>query len=101
MNSRKAVPACLLAVLLVTTGAAALDQELTGVPQANRKTVGVSLPTVLSPELAAVAVAQGSTPVENPSTAVRYYAYLNDQPNMLPALGSNVEASKTEPDKNT
>ncbi len=45
--------------------------------------------------------AQGSMPVENPTPTVKYYGYLNDHPNMLPALGSNVEASKTEPDKNT
>jgi len=40
-------------------------------------------------------------PVENPTGPVKYYGYLNDQPNLLPAFGSNVEASKTEPDKNT
>jgi hypothetical protein len=74
---------------------------LAGVPGANPKAAGVSLPTILSPGLAQVVSAQGSTPVESPTALVKYYAYLNDQPNLMPALGSNVEASKTEPDKNT
>ena len=39
--------------------------------------------------------------MENPSDFVKYYGYLDDRPNLLPALGSNAEASKTEPDKNT
>jgi len=38
--------------------------------------------------------------VENPTDAVKYYGYLNNQPNLVPALGSNIEATKTEPDKN-
>lgn len=74
---------------------------LAGVPSANPKAAGVTLPTILSPGLAQVVSAQGSTPVENPTAIVRYYGYLNDQPNLLPGPGSNVEATKTEPDKNT
>jgi hypothetical protein len=48
-----------------------------------------------------VARAQGSMPVENPVGLFGFYGYLTDQPGMLPALASNIEASKTEPDKNT
>src|SRR5215468_7625764 len=76
-------------------------ERLTHVPAANPRVVGVTAPTILSPELAQIVAAQGSMPVENPLDAVKYYGYLNDQPNLLPAPGSNVEASKTEPDKNT
>src|SRR5262249_21381540 len=86
---------------LALTAPAAYAQQLTHVPSAQPRTVGVTSPTVLSPELAQIVAAQGSMLVENPLDAVKYYAYLNNQPNLLPALGSNVEATKTEPDKNT
>jgi len=86
---------------LALTAPAAYAQQLTHVPSAQPRIVGVTSPTVLSPELAQIVAAQGSMLVENPLDAVKYYAYLNNQPNLLPALGSNVEASKTEPDKNT
>ena len=101
MPLRSIATACLLAAPLALSPALAAADALTGVPNANPKAVGVTVPTVLSPELAQVVRAQGSTPVENPSAFVKYYGYLNDQPNLLPALGSNVEATKTEPDKNT
>jgi hypothetical protein len=73
---------------------------LTPVASANPKAVGVAAPNVLSPELAEQIVVQGSTPVENPAGQFTHYGYNNDGP-MLPALNSNVEATKTEPDKNT
>jgi hypothetical protein len=97
------VPRILTAFLIAgaTSGASAFADTPTGVPNANPKAVGVTVPTVLSPELAQIVRAQGSTPVENPNAFVKYYGYLNDQPNLLPALNSNVEATKTEPDKNT
>jgi hypothetical protein len=79
---------------------------LTPVPLANPKSPGVAVPNVLSPELAEKIVAQGSTPLENPSGDFGFYGYSTDGP-MLPAPndvqapGHNVEATKTEPDKNT
>lgn len=80
---------------------------LTHVPSANTRTPGISSPNVLSPELQEVTVAQGSTALENPSsTTSKYYGYGVDGP-MLPSPGSlpsiiqKVEATKTEPDKNT
>ena len=88
---------------------------LTPVANANPKIVGVSSPNILSPELIETPVAQGSNPVENPQTVtladgskatVAFYGYLGDGP-LLPAAGDlpsathKVEASKTEPDKNT
>jgi hypothetical protein len=99
MHFKPSLIASVVALPLSLGGAGAHAGQLTGVP-ANPKVTGVTSPTLLSPELAQVVAAQGSTPVENPG-AVKYYGYLDDQPNLLPALGSNVEASKTEPDKNT
>ena len=80
-----------------------LSDELTPVANANPKSVGTVAPTVLSPELMQVIRASGATPVENPTSGViTHYGYANaDTKPMMPALGSNVEAQKTEPDKNT
>jgi hypothetical protein len=100
MQFRKTAIASLIAFPLALNGAAALAQHLTHVPDANPKLPGVTSPTVLSPELAQIVRAQGSMPVENPTGLVTYYGYLNNQPNLVPALGSNIEATKTEPDKN-
>src|SRR5580765_243214 len=101
MHFRKSLIATILAAPLALGGAAALAQHLTGVPNANPHITGVTLPNVLSPELAQTVAAQGSTLVENPGDHVKYYGDLDNQPNLMPALGSNVEATKTEPDKNT
>lgn len=88
---------------------------LTNVPTANAKSVGVTSASVLSPELIQTAVAQGSIAVENPtpvdlgngsSVTVTHYGFDGDGP-MVPAPGDvpsashKVEATKTEPDKNT
>ncbi len=97
-----------LAAVAVAVAIASPATDLTGVPSANTKSLGYAPASVLSPELAQIAVAQGSTKVENPSAAVSYYGYDNDllnsagQPEMVasPATG-NQEAKKTEPDKNT
>lgn len=95
---RRTLIAASVAAALAPLGAIA--QDLTSVPTANPRIVGVTLPTVLSPELQQLIRAQGSMPVENPGDGVKYYGYRDDQPNLVPALGSNVEAGKTEPDKN-
>ncbi|HET7526602.1 MAG TPA: hypothetical protein VFK10_11725 [Burkholderiaceae bacterium] len=92
-----------VAVPLLLAAGVTAAQKLTHVPSAMPKQTGVTLPNVLSPELIGAIRAQGSMRVENPTPAVLYFGYLNDQPNLIPAPGttSNVEASKTEPDKNT
>jgi Bacterial protein of unknown function (DUF839) len=88
---------------------------LHGVATANPKSPGLTNPTVLPPELIQTAVAQGSIPVENPATValsdgttttITNYGYDGDSPLMpapgdLPSATHLVEASKTEPDKNT
>src|SRR6476620_511484 len=60
--------------------------SLTGVSDANPKIAGFSLPTVLSPELAQVVWAQGSSKLENGTAAVPFYGYDGDGP-LLPAAG--------------
>lgn len=98
MHIKKTLLAGCIAALPLSFAAAAHAQDFTAVP-ANAKATGVTVPTVLSPELMQVERARGAMPVENPTDAAAYYGYTNDQPNLLPAPGSNVEASKTEPDK--
>src|SRR2546426_4079410 len=93
-------------ILLARSVASVIDLGLTGVPTANPKTPGLSTPNVLSPELIQTIVAQGSTPLENATGVYGFYGYCADGP-ILPLPGSiqapgmNVEATKTEPDKNT
>lgn len=102
MQFRRNMIATFLASPFALGGAGALAQQLTHLPSANPKIPGVTSPTVLSPELAQIIRAQGSVAVENPTVGgAKYYGYLDNQPNLLPGLGSNIEATKTEPDKNT
>ncbi|HJZ65314.1 MAG TPA: hypothetical protein VKD70_13410 [Candidatus Acidoferrum sp.] len=80
--------------------------HLTPVVSANHKTVGIAVPNVLSPELIETIVAQGSNRLENPSELTSFYGYDNGGPFVpapgdVQAPGHNVEATKTEPDKNT
>jgi hypothetical protein len=86
----------MLSLMMIDAAAA----QLTHVPSANGKAPGLTSPNILSPELIETAVAQGSNELENPAALTAHYGYDSDGP-LLPALGSNVEATKTEPDKNT
>ncbi len=78
------------------------------VGKANTKAVGIAAPNILARGLSESVLAQGSLALENPDAAskVAYYGYLADGP-MVPAPGDvqstthNIEATKTEPDKNT
>lgn len=61
---------------------------------------------VLSPGLKEIPVAIGACKLENPSKYVAYCGYGSDGPlipakGAMPAAGKPVEATKTEPDKNT
>jgi Bacterial protein of unknown function (DUF839) len=93
-----------VAVLGATTFAS--GPALTDAGSPNTKAAGISLPDKLSPQWRETTVAQGSTALENPSALTGYYGYFNDGP-MVPApgdvqaTGHNVEATKSEPDKNT
>ena len=80
---------------------------LTSVPTANPHTPGYAPASRLSPELAQIVVAQGSTRLENPTALVSTYGYYNDvlnaagDPQMVPTPANPTEAQKSEPDKNT
>jgi hypothetical protein len=81
-------------------------RHLTPVVSANTKAPGIPVPNILSPELIETIVAQGSNVLENPSALTSYYGYDNDgpltpAPGDLPSTSHKVEATKTEPDKNT
>ncbi|WP_322779672.1 alkaline phosphatase PhoX [Frankia sp. Cas4] len=81
--------------------------RLTSLPSANTKAPNVPVPSALSVELSQIIAAQGSNRLENAIPSVPYYGYDGDSANLLPAPGDvqstthNVEATKTEPDKNT
>ncbi|WP_127359196.1 phosphatase [Actinacidiphila soli] len=67
---------------------------------------GITAPNVLSLGLTESAVAQGSLKLENPTPEVPYYGYLGNgslvpDPAIAQAPGVKIEASKTDPDKNT
>jgi hypothetical protein len=96
-----------ISTTLMTAGTLAFAaSSLSPVPSANTKTPGFAAPNILSPELREIPVAQGSNRLENPSALTSFYGYDNNGP-MLPLPGDvqstahNVEATKTEPDKNT
>jgi hypothetical protein len=87
---------------------APISPSLSNVPNANTRSDGYAPASKLSPELRQLAVAHGSTPLENPSALTSYYGYDNDVlnsaglPQMVPTPTSpTAEAHKTEPDKNT
>src|SRR5215813_12302456 len=84
----------------------AIAANPTSVASANPKSPGKVADDILSVELIQTVVAAGAMPVENPSALVGFYGYNNDGPMMpapgdLPTATHKVEASKTEPDKNT
>jgi hypothetical protein len=95
-----------LAVPCIAHGGHHGGPDFQGVPNANPKATGVAVPDVLTPELIQAIVAQGSNRLEDPTTNFPFYGYDGDGP-MVPApgaiqsKGNNVEATKTEPDKNT
>src|SRR5262245_1475988 len=111
-SKRTAVVAVLatgaVAVGVLATGATSFGggPGLTDVPTANTRSPGYAPASRLSPELAQIAVAQGATKVENPTSQVAYYGYDSDvvtasgEPQMMPTPAVPNEAHKTEPDKN-
>jgi hypothetical protein len=88
---------------LLTLGSGSADAhsgvQLSSVA-ANHKAAGMSVPNGLAPQLRASVVAQGANAVENPTDWAGFYGYDNNG-TLLPLAGTNAEASKTEPDKNT
>jgi hypothetical protein len=92
--------------LMATAAFAASPADPIHVPHAQKKVTGTAQPNVLSPGFAEVVVAQGATALENPTPLLERYGYVADgplfpAPGDIQAPGHHVEASKTEPDKNT
>lgn len=99
--------ACALITQGVTSSVAEAHDSLhlTSVPAAT-DVRGIAAPDALSPQLDQRIVAQGAQRLENPTADVPFYGYNGDgtlvpDPGVVQAPGRNVEASKTEPDKNT
>jgi hypothetical protein len=90
--------------LVAAAGAEAL--KLSNVDPVPPKQPGEAVPVLLSRGLAKIVVAQGSDRLDGGTAANPYYGYDGDGP-MVPAPGDTptpahqVEATKTEPDKNT
>jgi hypothetical protein len=109
-RGKRALTAAALASAAAVFAAAGIGHAsppgLSAVPNAQPKALGVSSPNVISPELALIERARGSMPLENGTASIPFYGYDGDGP-MLPAAGDvptpahKVEATKTEPDKNT
>jgi len=93
------------AVALGSSAGADRPLDWTSIP-ANPDARGVAVPNGLSPQLLQYIAAQGSHKLENPAGLAAYYGYLADgtlvpDPTLTQSTTQNVEASKTEPDKNT
>src|SRR5262245_7032271 len=96
---------CLCAALAVQSVVAAPSGDFEGVPSANPKSPNMSSPNRLTRELIESVAAQGCMPLDGATAAIPFYGYSGDG-TMVPAPGDvqspghNVEATKTEPDKN-
>jgi len=88
------------AVAIVAASGSSSLSHLSNVASPNKKTEGVAAPNILSKELGEIAVAQGSTKLENGTADIPFYGYDGDG-TMIPLPGTTTEATKTEPDKNT
>ena len=101
-----------VAFVATTSASPPHSPDLSNVASANPKTVGYAPSSKLSVEFAGQVVAQGATPLENPTSMIGFYGYENDvvspgdptKPQMVPTAGpvsNTTEAQKTEPDENT
>ena len=98
-----------LAIMGSVVPAQALAQseaQLTHVPSANPKMAGFVAPNILSRELEQIVWANGAMKLENPTALIGFYGYYNDGPHIpapgaVQVPGSTIEATKTDPDKNT
>src|SRR5215831_742081 len=97
----------ILLTAAVGTGSAEVQKKNSASePNAVPKVAGNSAPNELASGLVESPVTQGSQPLENGTAAIPFYGYHGDGP-MVPApgdvqaVGHNVEATKSEPDKNT
>jgi hypothetical protein len=92
---------------LLSVAAAASAAGLTGIADPNPRLPGITEPSLVAVGLRQSIVAEGSMPLENPSPGFAFYGFNDDGPHVpaagaLPsATGPVIEATKTEPDKNT
>jgi Bacterial protein of unknown function (DUF839) len=95
-----------VATLFLASHAQADALKISPVGAANEKIEGAAKETVLAAEFTQKIMASGAMKLENPAAMITHYGYNGDGP-IVPAAGDvqakghNVEASKTEPDKNT
>jgi hypothetical protein len=80
--------------------------QLTHIVAANPKAAGFVAPNILSRELEQIVWASGAMKLENPTALIGFYGYYNDGPHIpapgaVQVPGTTIEASKTDPDKNT
>jgi hypothetical protein len=90
----------------ITVAAAAQATGFHGVNPVPGKAPGTAVPLMPGGGLKAVVLAQGSTRLDGATSANPYYGYDGDGPMVpapgdVPSDGHLVEATKTEPDKNT
>jgi len=83
-----------------------LAEEPAEVPNPNPRSPGITAPTLLSPDLKQSPVAEGSFRLENPEPGFEFYGFNSDGPHVpapgaMPSASGPIEATKTEPDKNT
>ena len=106
MSPIRALVRATLATVTATAFSQAFAAPLTEVPNPNPKLAGFTAPNTLSPELRESAVASGAQRVENPSNGFEFYGFSSDGPHVaapgaVPSAGAVIEATRTEPDKNT
>jgi len=98
-----------VAFVAATSASPPHEPDLSNVASANTRSAGYAPSSKFSVELAGQVIAQGATPLENPTSLTGFYGYQNDvisagdptKPQMVPTQGVNNEAQKTEPDENT
>jgi hypothetical protein len=97
-----------VAFVAATTASPPHEPDLTSVGSANTRSAGYAPSSKFAVELDGQVVAQGATPLENPTSLTGFYGYQNDvvsagdptKPQMVPTQGVATEAQKTEPDEN-
>jgi hypothetical protein len=100
------VGAVLVAAAALGATTFANGPALSDAGSANVKVAGMAAPDKLSVQWRETTLAQGSNLLENGSALTNFYGYYNDGPMVPPpgavqSPGHNVEATKSEPDKNT
>lgn len=94
------------AAALAVAPSASASSGFSGVASANPKSPNTAVPNVLTPELIETRVVQGAARIENGTSAIPFFGFRGDgtqlpAPGAVQSPGNNVEATKTEPDKNT